>query len=378
MYVCIVARGIPTLQYKMNGIFEYDQAKALAATGNKVVYLALDLRSVRRRRKWGITRLHQDGMIIYSINIPVGAVPNRLLCAVGKRALRLALKKVIEKEGKPDVIHAHFIQQAYMTAYIAEEYDIPFVTTEHSDDVNRENIASDIYAMADYAYKKATRVVAVSQALKRHLDSKFNIDCRVVSNIISFDCFQLIPFTKHEEFRFISVGGLVPGKRMDLLVESFHRAFADESSVELVIFGEGNERVKLEKVIADYGLQERVILKGLQTREAIYQEMKNCQCFVLASEAETFGVAYVEAMAAGLPVIATSCGGPEEFVDEENGILVSVNNVEELTDALQKMKNSIEQYNAEQISRRITLRYSNESIVEKLLLIYREIIGDKQ
>ena len=51
----------------------------------------------------------------------------------------------------------------------------------------------------------------------------------------------------------------------------------------------------------------------------VYEE---CDCFVLPSAGETFGVVYVEAMAAGLPVIATRCGGPEDFVNEDNGILI--------------------------------------------------------
>ena len=62
--------------------------------------------------------------------------------------------------------------------------------------------------------------------------------------------------------------------------------------------------------------------------------LAHADIFVLASRKETFGIVYVEAMAKGLPVIATKCGGPEEFVNKENGILVPVDNVEELSKAM--------------------------------------------
>ena len=78
--------------------------------------------------------------------------------------------------------------------------------------------------------------------------------------------------------------------------------------------------------------------------------MKGCDAFVLASRAETFGVVYVEAMAAGLPVIATACGGPEDFVSEENGILIPADNEEKLTEALIEMYHMAHKYDKQAIS----------------------------
>ena len=72
MYTMFVARGYPTEKYKTYGIFEFDQAKALAQNGVKVVYAAIDLRSIRRWRRWGIYIRKIDGVEVYSINIPIG------------------------------------------------------------------------------------------------------------------------------------------------------------------------------------------------------------------------------------------------------------------------------------------------------------------
>ena len=72
MYIMIVARGYPSEKYKMNGIFEFDQAKALAQEGHKVVYAAVDVRSIRRWRKWGIEKKTIYGVELYAINIPGG------------------------------------------------------------------------------------------------------------------------------------------------------------------------------------------------------------------------------------------------------------------------------------------------------------------
>ena len=68
MYVCIVASAFPTVKYPLSGIFELDQAKALKTAGCKVVLLTVDLRSIRRLRRWGIYHAIREGIDIYNIS----------------------------------------------------------------------------------------------------------------------------------------------------------------------------------------------------------------------------------------------------------------------------------------------------------------------
>lgn len=373
MRVCIVARGIPSKQYRMNGIFEYDQAKVLARSGVKVIYIALDLRSFRRRRYWGIHRTEANNMVIYNVNIPIGAIPNNMLCFIGKHALVCAFKRIIRAEGRPDIIHAHFVQYAYMASFLKERYKIPLVVTEHSADVNQTHIRRSIYKIAQKAYRKADSVIAVSQPLEQQIFEKFGVKSCVISNIINFDCFQYTDRKTGDSFQFISVGGLVPDKGMDILIDGFYDAFGVRATERLVIFGEGSERVRLEEKIQNYGLENQICLMGLRDRNDIYTEMKKSNCFVLASMSETFGMAYVEALATGIPVIATKCGGPEEFVNESNGIIVSVGDASQISSALKKMRHSAEAYDGTAIAKEIRNKYSGERIVMQIMDIYEQL-----
>lgn len=112
---------------------------------------------------------------------------------------------------------------------------------------------------------------------------------------------------------------------------------------------------------------------GLQDRQNIFGEMEKSDCFILLSKAETFGMAYVEAMATGLPVIATRCGGPEEFVNKQNGVLVPINNIEVVVKAMIKMRDSAIKYDSRKISEYIIQKYSNSNIVTRLVEVYTKV-----
>ena len=95
----------------------------------------------------------------------------------------------------------------------------------------------------------------------------------------------------------------------------------------------------------------------------------------MPSESETFGVVYAEAMVFGIPVIGTRCGGPEDFIDSESGILVDVNDESELKEALLFMKaNSNKLYNKEIIKNRIKNICSEEIIGAQLENLYKELL----
>lgn len=380
MYTLIVSRGYPSERYKMNGIFEFDQAKALVKTGHKVIFMVIDIRSFRRKRKWGYESFIKDGVQIEAINIPVGRLPNYFLSSIRILAFKKLYKKILNKYGKPDVIHAHFINYGYVIArsFSDKKNEVPLVLSEHFSGINKEVLDAHLMRLGKYTYPRMDKVIAVSQYLANGIKKKFKIDAEVIPNIVDTSSFVYKKSNKkNNEFNFISTGRLVTGKRMHLLVEAFYNAFSDRKNVNLYIYGEGPERTRLEKLIQQYGLVKQVHLKGLVERKEIAKKMSESDCFVLASKLETFGVAYIEALVMGLPVIATKCGGPEDFVHDENGLLIPVDNVESLTSALLYLYKNINRYNRKEISEEASRKFSPESIANELISLYKKVITSK-
>jgi len=373
--VLIVARGYPSEAYKMNGIFEFDQAKALQASGVEVIYAAIDIRSIRRWRKWGIERKVVDGVKVYSINIPCGKLPILILNKVRTLALKKLFKFIIKFEDKPDLIHAHFIVNGYAVAELFCNEDIPLLLTEHFSAMNNENLSRSLIKVGENTYSRMDSVICVSSALAQKIKKNFNVEAVVIPNVVDMEKFSYKPIDNNN-FIFISTGRLVENKGMDFLIKCFRRAFHEEENVLLYIFGDGPQRKELEELIAVQGLQDKVILYGLVDRNIIANNMKSGHCFVLASKQETFGLSYVEALASGLPVISTKCGGPEGFVNEKNGVMVEIDNEKELIDALKYMYNySHDIYNSVEIATEARERFSAEAVSRELINLYRKYLS---
>lgn len=375
MKVLVVSSGKPTSQYPLVGNFEFDQAIALASIGVDIDYFAVDLRSYRRKRRWGISHGVNDGVNWHVISIPLGAVPIKFLCFCGKMALLVLYKKVFKtRHYRPDIIHAHFTEIGYMAAYLSKKTDIPLVITEHSSLINRFPVSEEILKCAIGGYGQASKVIAVSNALSKNIFKNTGDNAVVVPNMIKLDVFYNAKKKNHKGFKIVTTANLVPGKRISLLVDSFSSHAQEHLDWYLDIIGDGPLKDELEKTIKRNGLRERIRLMGYCNSKEIAKIYEYSDCFVLPSSSETFGVVYIEAMAAGLPVIATKCGGPEDFVNEKNGILVDTDDSIQLTEALLKMSKTFEKYSEDYLRRFAKENYAPQIIANRLYSIYKEII----
>lgn len=374
MYTLFVARGYPTDKYKTYGIFEFDQAKALVQKGVKVVYASLDLRSIRRWRRWGIFKETIQGVEVYSINIPLGKISKKSLRKVYIWALEKLYKRIEKDQGRPDLIHSHFTDLSYAASILRGKLDIPLVVTEHSSKINNEEIDKDLFQAAKIAYNKADKVIAVSQSLKERIKTKFHIDSIYIANMVDLEIFKYEEKKENDSFRFVSTGNLIEIKRMDLTIQAFYNVFKDKEKVSLEIFGQGVDKDKLKELIKSLGLESKVRLMGLCSRKDIAKTLLEADCFVLASRSETFGVAYIEALAMGLPVIATRCGGPEGFVNEDNGMLVDVDDLDSLSETMKYMYENIDEFDRKKIALETKRRFSSNIIAEEILDVYKEIL----
>lgn len=374
MFVLVVSRGHPSHRWPQYGIFEFDHAKVLRNSGKKVVFASVDLRSVRRWRKWGINFKEIDNIRIYDISIPFGKLPLPVLYFLGRMAMRILFKRIIRENGKPDLLHAHFTFIGAITSEIRNSYGIPLIVTEHNSLVHKDRLTKSMQLIGSIAYKNADRIISVSGSLAESIRNHFGYDSVVISNITDISHFSYREKEKRDSFRFLSVGNLIHQKGFDLLIDAFSKAgLGDE--VYLDIIGTGNLRKSLQALINKSGLENRIRLLGEMKRSEIALRMHESDAFVLASRGETFGLAYIEAMASGLPVIATACGGPDEFVNDGNGILIPVESVESLKNALIEMRENINDYDRKSISENCISRFSEKTIESQLACLYNELLG---
>jgi glycosyltransferase involved in cell wall biosynthesis len=176
----------------------------------------------------------------------------------------------------------------------------------------------------------------VGEALSR----RFQIDPRRVSTIynavdlatVSTRAEELPPDLPAQPF-IVSAGRLVHQKGFDLLIPAFARIISDRN-VSLVILGEGPERAALEALARTHGVERRVFFPGFVDNPWSY--FARAAAFVCASRWEGFGNVIIEAMACGVPVVATDCDfGPREIVRHgDSGVLVAVENVPAIGAAL--------------------------------------------
>lgn len=374
MKILIVSRGCPTEKYPLNGIFEFDQARALKNAGHDVIFVSIDLRSIRHWRKWGKHKFVKDGVPVIEINLPCGRLPRCVTQKVGRLAYKWMHHIVEKSNGKPQIVHAHFWDVADYCAKFIARRGIGFVVTEHSSILMGDSIKKSIVRIASRVYEKADEVIVVSKALKNRIFALFHRETEVIWNIIDEKYFPLEKVEKinsKREFTFVSCGNLIARKGFDVLLKAFSKISEKES--KLVILGDGPLREELKENAKQLGISGRVCFKGRQSRKEIRSIYLESDCFVLASRNETFGVVYIEAMACGLPVIATCCGGPEDIVTKEVGVLVQVDDEIQLQEAMEQMILSKECYKPQVCIEQVKNSCSAKAITSQIEEVYLQI-----
>lgn len=373
MFILEIANGYPFKTSPLIGLFELEQAKALAKLGHKVVFIGIDLRSIRRKRKLGFSHFYDENVEVYTYAFPLGRVPANLLALFEFLYLKKLYKKINEKHGKPDILHAHFCCfQGYIAAKLKNKFYIPLIVTEHSSELLTE-IKRSRKEYFSYGYEQADAVISVGTALKDSILSLFNKNSFVVPNIVNHVFFNSTPITKNTQFTFVSVGNLIHRKGMDILVKAF--ACLNMKNIKLLIIGDGTERESLELMISQYGLEDKVFLLGYKTSGEIADILKSAHCFVLASRAETFGIVYIEALAMGLPLIATNCGGPTDIVSDDNGYMVDVDNIKGLSAVMKEMVLNYSKFDRKKIADDAYKRYSEVSVSKQIEKIFYSVLN---
>lgn len=308
-----------------------------------------------------------------------GIDPFRILRAIW------ALYRIFRKL-RFDLLHTHGYFADICALPIARLYRIPSISTCHGFIDIDWNL--QLYNRLDlWALKLCSRIITVSDDLRDGL-KKSGIDKENISVITN--AVPLLPSglkndndsisfrqqhgVSTEEFVFAFVGRLSEEKGLRYLLEAFAGLIQQADHAKLVLIGEGPQRQMLEHSVTELELEQRVLFTGFQKQISPWLEIANC--FVLPSLTEGTPMALLEAMAAGVPVVATSVGGvPDVITNDVNGLLVPSEDADAFRDGMARIilnPDLREKYSSE-ARKTIEIHYSVEPWCKKILSIYRDL-----
>ena len=233
------------------------------------------------------------------------------------------IRRVVKQE-KPDAVvafmHSMFIPMAIALMFTG----VPVIASEHivPDHYKNRKLEFALFAFSSLFLK---RITVISEKIRESYPPYIRGRMRVVPNPVTR---PLSSFVKSEEQNetdrqiILNVGRLEAQKNQETLIRAFATLAADFPQWDLKIIGEGSLRKSLQKTIDDLGLSDRIMMPGLSRK--IGAEYSTATLFAMPSRYEAFGLATVEAMTYGLPVIGfADCPGTNEVIrDGHNGILV--------------------------------------------------------
>lgn len=324
-----------------SGVVATELGHALAAKGH-VVHFITYMQPVRLRPEVGSVHYHEVRVSDYPL---FDYQPYELV---------LSSKLVdVAKYEKLDLLHVHYAiphaSAAYMAQRIleAEGIRLPFVTTLHGTDITLVGRDPSFEPVISFAIEHSDAVTAVSESLRKdtyeHFRVKRSID--VVPNFVCLDQYSAANamavrqrYAPNGERLLVHVSNFRPVKRVDDVVAVFKRV-REQMPAKLLLVGDGPDRQRIETACRQSGFSGDVHFLGKLT--APEDVLVGCDLFLLTSDTESFGLAALEAMACGVPVVSTNTGGtPEVNKHGVSGLLSPVGDVEAMaTNALVILRN---------------------------------------
>jgi glycosyltransferase involved in cell wall biosynthesis len=174
--------------------------------------------------------------------------------------------------------------------------------------------------------------------------------------------------------RAIWVGHHVEVKQIDKLIQAFARACKERPRLRLSLLGGGPDLEQNAALVDTLGLQGSVEFLPATDRAGVAEAMRRHDFAVISSETETFGLVSVEALACGIPVLSTACGGPEDVINQDwLGQIVS-NDIGALAKGLVAMADRVGTFDAKRLHAYIRNNYSWDTIAAQLCQTYRELL----
>jgi L-malate glycosyltransferase len=306
--------------------------------------------------------------------------------------LALATKMAeVAAHAKLDVLHVHYALPHAISAILAREMSLDsgekplrVVTTLHGTDITIVGQDRSYLPITRFGIEKSDAVTAVSQHLADVTVREFGVrqPVEVIPNFVDAQPYHPGGASEYaktlcaeNEVAVVHVSNFRPVKRIEDVLATFDR-IRRQVPARLLLVGDGPERSLAERLASELGIEDRTVFLGNVV--AVETILPVGRIFLLPSDAESFGLAALEAMACGVPVIGTAAGGlPEVVVDGETGYLRPVGEVEGMAQAALDLIRDREKW--QRFSRasrqRAVEQFPTEGIVARYRATYERTLG---
>jgi glycosyltransferase involved in cell wall biosynthesis len=373
MTILLLTHSYPDARIKWRGLFIQDQALALSEKHEIiVVYFKVDYSRFAPFSKYSFMKRQNEKITEYEVTTSKSfPVINQL--KYFRDTYRFIRKEILNKK-KIDIIHSHLSYPAgFLGTIIQKREKIPCVLTEHS--WIKKYFRSRIHRICVlYTLKHSGEIVAVSQALRDDINQYCKRQVRVIPNVIDMKKFSISDAIKKENKLNIGILGGMGNYRkgLDILIKAV--SLLKDMEMTVHIGGDGKYLNSFQEMAKELDVSGKCIFYGEIKPETIQDFYSKLDFYVLPSRDETFGVVVIEAMACGLPVIATKCGGPEEIITKETGVLIEKDNPQELSQAIRYVSDNMASYNRKAIRNYVLEKYNPDLFVASISEVYQELL----
>jgi len=368
----------------MAGLFVQQHARSIQNFASVAVLQIVQHAGANRHQ---IEERTEDGIFVYRIYLKSVKAPliGKIINGLNYRwSTKYAYDQIKQKWGKPDICHVHILTRTgWLALKLWQKSKIPYVISEHwsryfeQNSSSYEGTARKKYTEQIVKYAKA--VMPVSGILKEAMlkNNLHNVNYQVVPNVVNMDRFSLKPaHTPSAVTHFLNVSCFdEKSKNLRGLIDAFELLIQSGTNATLKLAGNGPDKAAIETYAAQKKLGDKITFTGELTGEALVQAYHLADALVMSSHYETFAIVLVEAMACGLPVIATNTGIAPEIVDEQSGILVFESTPQKLMEAMSETAKKLSRYDGLSIRNKVVNRFSEDTTGKMLHSIYNKVLS---